>query len=299
MKKNKLRMKNTIYPSYFVFGALVLYLLFLLVPGVMGFYYSFTDWSSYSTDVHFVGAENFYRIFFDSSRHYTVYIKNTVIFTVVTIILKTVIALLLALLLTSGIKRFANLHRAIIFLPAVLPLLVVGLVFKSILHPSTGILNLFLRTVGLDFLAQRWLVDVDWALFSVIGVDTWKGVGYLMVILIAGLQAIPNDYYEAARIDGANALQALWHITLPLLMPAIMVVTVLNLLYGLKVFDIVWVLTNGGPGYATETVYTAVFKDFSKGYYGIATALSTMLFVIMVSFGYFVIWLMHKEGTDF
>ena len=290
--------KNTIYPFYFSLGAFILYLLFFLIPGVMGFYYSFTNWSSYSTDVNFVGMENFYRIFFMTNEHYMVYIKNTVIFTVVTIILKTIIALLLALLLTSGIKRLANFHRAIIFLPAILPLLVVGLVFKSILHPTTGILNVFLRTVGLDFLAQRWLVDVDWALFSVIGVDTWKGVGYLMVILIAGLQAIPNDYYEAARIDGANALQMLWRITIPLLMPSIMVVTVLNLLYGLKVFDIVWVLTNGGPGYATETVYTAVFREFSKGRYGIATALSTMLFVIMVSFGYFVIRLMHKEEVD-
>jgi len=261
----------------------------------MGFYYSFTDWSSYSTDVNFVGMDNFYRIFFETSAHYIDYIKNTVTFTVVTIILKTVIALFLALLLTSGVKRLANFHRAVIFLPVVLPLLVVGLVFKSILHPTTGILNVFLRTVGLGFFAQKWLVDVDWALLSVIGVDTWKGVGYLMVILIAGLHAIPNDYYEAARIDGANAMQMLWHITIPLLTPSIMVVTVLNLLYGLKVFDIVWVLTNGGPGYATETVYTAVFREFSKGRYGIATALSTMLFVIMVSFGYFVIRLMHKE----
>jgi raffinose/stachyose/melibiose transport system permease protein len=180
----------------------------------------------------------------------------------------------------------------------VLPLLVVGLVFKSILHPATGILNVFLRAIGLGFLAQGWLIDVDWALLSVIGVDTWKGVGYLMVILIAGLQAIPNDYYEAARIDGANALQMLWRITIPLLMPAIVVVTVLNLLHGLRIFDIVWVLTNGGPGYATETVYTAVFREFSKGRYGIATALSTLLFVIMVSFGYFVIRLMHKEEAD-
>ncbi len=290
--------KNTVYPFYFALAALILYLLFFLIPGVMGFYYSFTDWNSYSTDINFVGTENFHRIFFKTSEHYVNYIKNTVTFTVVTIILKTVIALLLALLLTSGIKRLANFHRAVIFLPVVLPLLVVGLVFKSILHPTTGILNVFFRTVGLGSLAQRWLVDVDWALFSVIGVDTWKGVGYLMVILIAGLQAIPNDYYEAARIDGANALQMLWRITIPLLMPSIMVVTVLNLLYGLKVFDIVWVLTNGGPGYATETVYTAVFREFSKGRYGIATALSTMLFVIMVSFGYFVIRLMHREEVD-
>jgi raffinose/stachyose/melibiose transport system permease protein len=174
-------------------------------------------------------------------------------------------------------------------------MLVVGIVFKSILHPATGLLNDFLRGIGLDFLAQQWLVDPAIALYSVIGVDTWKGVGYIMVILLAGLQAIPQDYYEAADIDGASGWKKLLHITVPLLMPAITVTTVLNLLHGLKVFDIVYVLTNGGPGYATEVVFTSVFKEFSKGRYGISTALSTLLFVIMIFVGYFTIRTMTRE----
>jgi raffinose/stachyose/melibiose transport system permease protein len=144
-------------------------------------------------------------------------------------------------------------------------------------------------------LAQRWLVDVNWALPSVIGVDVWRGVGYIMVIMIAGLHSIPRDYYEAAAIDGANRFRSFLHITLPLLMPVLSVTTVLNLLYGLRVFDIVFVLTNGGPGRATETVYTAIFEDFSKGRYGVATALSSMLFLVMIALGYFVIRLMHRE----
>jgi raffinose/stachyose/melibiose transport system permease protein len=289
-------MKNKMYPFYFSVGAIVLYSLFMVLPGLMGFYLSFTDWNRYSSEINFIGLQNFALIF--SKQNYWHSISNTLIFTVVTIFLKTAIALLLALLLTRGLKRFANFHRVIIYLPAILPMIVVGIVFRSILHPTTGVLNEFLRGTGLDFLAQRWLTNPHIALYSVISVDTWKGVGYIMVILIAGLQVIPSEYYEAARIDGANEWDELWKITLPLLMPTLTVTTVLNLLYGLRVFDVVWVLTNGGPGYATETVYTMVFKEFSKGRYGVSTALSTLLFLIMTICGYWLINTMHSKELE-
>jgi len=116
-----------------------------------------------------------------------------------------------------------------------------------------------------------------------------------MVILLAGLQTIPRDYYEAAEIDGANAWQKLRFVTIPMLMPAIAVVTALNVLYGLRVFDIVYALTNGGPGYATEVLYTVIFKAFSQGQYGLGTALSTVLLVILLVAGYFVIRLLDRN----
>ena len=288
-------MKNRAYPFYFAGGALFLYLLFFVLPSAMGFYYAFTDWNSYTTEVNWVGLDNFQTIFTSTRQGYISFIRNTVVFTVATIILKTVIALGLAVLLTQGVKHLSNLYRVLIYLPAVLPMLVVSLIFKSILNPATGFLNSSLRAIGLDFFALKWLTDVHLALPSVISVDTWKGVGYIMVILIAGLQAIPRDYYEAASIDGASGWQAFTKVTLPLLMPVLSVTTVLNLLYGLKVFDIVFVLTNGGPGRVTDTVYTAIFQDFSKGRYGIATALSTLLFLVMIFLGFFVIRLMHRE----
>jgi raffinose/stachyose/melibiose transport system permease protein len=289
-------MKNKIYPFYFSAGALILYSLFLVLPGLLGFYLSFTDWNRYSSEISFIGFQNFELIF--SKQNYWDSISNTIIFTVVTIVLKTLFALILALLLTRGLKRFFNFHRAIIYLPSIIPMIVVGIIFKSILHPSTGVLNEFLRAVGLDFMAQKWLTNPDLALYSVALVDTWKGVGFIMVILIAGIMVIPVEYYEAAQIDGANRWDELWNVTLPLLMPTLTVTTVLNLLYGLKVFDIVWVLTNGGPGYATETVYTVVFKEFSKGRYGVSTALSTLLFVIMSTCGYWLIKMMHAKELE-
>jgi len=289
-------MKNKMYPFYFSMGAIILYSLFMVLPGLMGFYLSFTDWNRYSSEINFIVLQNFALIF--SKQNYWHSISNTIIFTVVTIVLKTVVALLLALLLTKGLKRFFNFHRVIIYLPSIIPMIVVGIVFRSILHPTTGVLNEFLRSVGLDFLAQRWLTNPDIALYSVIFVDTWKGVGFIMVILIAGLQVIPVEYYEAAQIDGASQWDEFWKITLPLLMPTLTVTTVLNLLYGLRVFDVVWVLTNGGPGYATETVYTVVFKEFSKGRYGISTALSTLLFVIMAICGYWLIKAMQRQELE-
>jgi raffinose/stachyose/melibiose transport system permease protein len=287
-------MSNKAYPFYFVGGALVLYVLFFVLPSLLGFVYAFTDWSSYSADVNFVGLDNF-ALIFSADQGYLHYIANTLIFTLVTIVLKTVLALGLAVLLTQGVRRLAYLYRMVLYLPAVLPMLAVSLIFKSILNPAVGLLNTVLHAVGLGVLAQKWLVDVSWAMPSVIGVDTWKGVGYITVILIAGIQAIPREYYEAAAIDGAGGGQSFRHLTLPLLMPVLAVTTVLNLLYGLKVFDIIFVLTNGGPGRATDTVYTVIFDEFSKGRYGVATALSSLLFLVMIGLGYFVIRVMHRD----
>jgi raffinose/stachyose/melibiose transport system permease protein len=281
-------MKNKLYPLYFTLGALALYVVFVVLPGLMGIAYSFTDWNSYSTDVHFVGLDNFKTIL-SSGENYLGYIGNTLFFTFNTIILKTVIGLFLAILLNYGVRRLTHLYRVIIYLPVVLPTIAVGLVFRSILNPRTGILNEFFRAVGFDALAQPWLVNPDIAMMSVIGVDTWKGVGYIMVILLAGLQTIPQEYYEAAEIDGASPFNKFIHITLPLLVPALTVVTILNLLYGLRVFDIIYILTGGGPGYATDVVFTAVFDEFSKGRYGLGTALSSVLFIVMTAASFFIV----------
>jgi raffinose/stachyose/melibiose transport system permease protein len=284
------------YPFYFVLPALILYVVFFIIPNVSGIGLAFTDWSSYRSEINFIGLDNFRRIF-SPDEAYMTYISNTFIFTISTSIVKLVLGLALALLLNQGIKRFVHLYRMMVFLPAVLPILVVALIFRSILNPATGLLNTFLRGIGADALASPWLVDPRIALGSVIGVDTWRGVGYIMVILLAGLQTIPREYYEAAEVDGANAWSRLRHITLPLLMPAIVVVTVLNVLYGLRVFDIVYALTNGGPGYATEVLATGIFRAFAQGLYGLGTAINSLLFVILIVAGYFVIRLLQRESA--
>ncbi|MEZ4672514.1 MAG: sugar ABC transporter permease [Anaerolineae bacterium] len=284
------------YPLYFAIPALGLYIVFFILPSLSGIGFAFTDWNSYNNEVNFVGLENFQKIF-SSDETYLNYFSNTLIFTINTSLLKLVLGLALALLLNEGVKRFVHVYRTLIYLPAVLPTLVVALIFRSILNPGTGLLNTFLRGVGADALARPWLVDPRIALGSVIGVDTWKGVGYIMVILLAGLQTIPREYYEAAEVDGANAWARFRHITWPMLMPAIVVVTVLNVLYGLRVFDIVYALTNGGPGYATEVLSTGIFRAFSQGLYGLGTAINSILFVILIVAGYFVIRLLQRGSA--
>jgi raffinose/stachyose/melibiose transport system permease protein len=288
-------MNKKAYPTRFAGGALLLFSIFVLLPSVLGFGLSFTDWNSYSDELQWVGLDNLATIL-NPDGEYMSAIQHTILFTIATTILKTAIALGLAILLTEGVKKLSYIYRALIYLPAVLPILVVGIVFKSILDPEYGLLNSTLQLIGLGGLAQQWLTDVGLTLWAVIGVDTWRGVGYIMVILIAGLVVIPREYYEAASIDGAGRLQTFRHITLPLLKPVLAVTTVLNILYGLRVFDMVFVLTNGQ--YGTSTVYTMVFDNFSRGLYGVATALSTLFFLVMVVLSYVVIRVMRRgEGS--
>ncbi|MCL2320601.1 MAG: sugar ABC transporter permease [Oscillospiraceae bacterium] len=283
--------KNKIYPTYFALGAVILYGVLFVLPGLLGIGYSFTDWSAFSDKLHFVGLDNF-KLIFSAQENYIKYLGNTILFTFFTTIAKNVIGLAMALLLTRKILML-NLHRAIMYIPAVLSAIVVGMTFKSILNPEVGLLNSFLRLLNIT--GPRWLSDPKIAFWSVMGVDIWKGMGYIMTIFIAGIMSISPTYYEVATVDGANSWQRFISITLPLLMPTIAVTTVLNVIYGLKVFDMVYVLTSGGPGYATEVLYTSIFKEFGYGRYAIGTALSFIMFIFMVIIGYFLIRSMTKD----
>ncbi len=286
--------KRKIYPTYFAAGALIIYFVLFFLPGVIGVGYSFTNWSAYSDEVHFVGLENFKTVF-STDENYMKIIVNTLAFTIITTLLKTVLGLVLAVLLTKNIK-FLNMHRGIVFMPSVLSTLIIGMIFKSILDPKTGLLNSFFRAVGLDLLAQKWLVSTELAFGSVMAVDIWRGVGYIMTILIAGILSISKEYYDAASIDGAGPWQKFRFITLPLLIPTLTTTTVLNVIYGLKVFDMVYALTNGGPGKdTTEVLYTAVFKKFGTGQYAVGTALSSVMFIIMIIIGFFMIKIMTRN----
>lgn len=290
MKKSKL------YPWYFAAGALLIYTALCVVPGIIGIGYSFTDWSAYSNDLHFVGLKNFKNVF-SADTDYFKYITNTLLFTVVTTIAKTGLGLLFALALSKSVKA-KNFHRGVMYMPSVLSVLIIGLVFTSILNPKTGLLNEGLRAIGLDSMAQQWLTNPKIAFWSVMGVDIWRGTGYIMTMLIVGILAIPQVYYEASSIDGANSWKSFIHITLPMLRQTLAVTIVLNVLYGLKVFDMVYALTNGGPGHTTEVMYTAVFKQFSQGLYAEGTTISSVMFIFMVFIGYFMIKILTKDEVQ-
>jgi raffinose/stachyose/melibiose transport system permease protein len=282
------------YPTYYAFAALILFTIFSFLPGVMGIFYSFTNWNSLSSEVDFVGLKNYAKIF-SGKYDFGTYILNTLRFTGLTMMTKTVFGILLAMLLTHKLVKCRNIQRMAIFIPQVMSFLIVGLVFKSLLNPVTGFINHFLHSIGLSFLAKNWLSDPGIALNTVIAVDTWKGVGYLMIIVIAGINAISSTYYEAAQIDGANFIQKTWYITLPLLKPVILNVTILNLTYGLRVFDIIYTLTNGGPGHVTEVINTAVYSEFSKGNYAMGTTLSGILFIFVMLISYFILKVLEPK----
>lgn len=270
-----------------------MFTLLYMVPVIIGTVYSFTDWNRFSDAVSFVGLKNYIKVFTSGSK-YVSYINNTILFTLWSSALKLGLGLTLALLFTTGMK-FTNLHRTIAFAPQVFSMLIIGITFRALLHPSNGFLNIFLKTIGLAAITHDWLGEISTAFGSIIAVDIWKGAGYAMVIFIAGIQNISREYYEAAGIDGAGFFNKLFSITLPCLMQTLTVNLILSITYGLRVFDVIYVLTNGGPGDATDVINTATFINFSKGNYAMGTTLSSILAVITIILSFFILKAMNKE----
>ena len=289
--------KKKVYPYWFLIIPLALYGVFFLLPSILGVFYSLTDWNARSMgEVNFVGLKNYIEIF-TSDKNYLSGIGHTLMFTIVSNIVKLVPALFLAIMLQEGLKG-KNFYRTILYLPSILPFVIIGITFKSVLNYDNGLLNNFLDMVHLGFLKQKWLSDLNIVWGSVIGVDAWRGIGYVMTIFIAGLGAIPKTYYEAAQIDGANFWQRLKSITLPMLTGSIMINLVFGITYGLKVFDIIYVLTNGGPGHATEVMTTYSYQMYADGAYGMSTAFNTLLLVLTAIAGIFVVRNMSKKEVQ-
>ncbi len=269
--------RKKIYKTSFLMPALIVYLIFFIIPVIAGIGYSFTNWNSMSSEIHFVGFRNYMQIF-DPNNSYLLAIKNTFIFTVFSAIGKIGIGLLLALFFNRKFPTQQAL-RGIYFMPFAISSLIIGIVFTSILAPD-GALNAILTSVGLESITRGWLTNKSSALISVICVEVWKSVGLNMVIFLAGLQMIDRDYYEAAALDGAGKAALFRYITMPFLLPSITINLILNTIHGLKVFDIVMALTNGGPGNATQVINTFVFKTYGMGAYGLSNALSTFIFIV-------------------
>ena len=175
--------------------------------------------------------------------------------------------------LSSKYVRSRTYLKSLVYFPTMLSAVAVGITFTALMHPTTGLFNQVLRLFGSD--GVKWLTDSDIALYSVMFVDFWKGVGTSTVIYLAGLGAIPKDYYEAADLDGAGPIQRFFRVTLPLMVPSINSVLTLSLIGGLKSYELLWTMTEGGPGYSTEILGTVTYKLFAHGNYFTAPPLST------------------------
>ena len=288
--------KIKVYPFYFLIPALVIYTVLFIIPSFIGFGFSLTNWNSMGSAMKFIGLDNFKEIFI-SNKTYMLFILNTLIFAVVTTIMKNIVGLLLALFFNEGLKT-KQLLRTVFFLPVALSPLIIGLIFVSILNPVTGLLNSTLRVIGVGILEQQWLVDPKTAMLSVIGVEVWRLAGFNMAIYLAGLQMIPKSFYESASIDGAGVWRKFINITFPYLLPAITINMILNLIQGLKVFDLIYVLTKGGPGNTTGVLNTAVFEEFSSGRYGMGTAVGVVIFLLTSLTAYSALKLMRRGEAD-
>lgn len=272
------RTANKINRFVFVFPAMVLFTVFFIYPALKSFYYSFLQWDGVSQPV-FVGLSNYTRIFTDKTA--LIALMNTFKFTVFNIVIQNPLCLLLAVLLIRPLKSKTFL-RTTFYLPTVISLIAVSVTFSNILGYE-GILNSVLGAMGFGSHLVDWLGNYDTAFYSILLIIVWGGLGGGTVIYISGLQSIPIELYEAAYIDGINEWSKFRWITFPLLMPSVTIVTFLGLSGTLKIFDLPFILTGGGPGTQTLTMAIYIYKKFGENLYGYSTALGIIYMVIIIS----------------
>jgi raffinose/stachyose/melibiose transport system permease protein len=261
------------YPNWFYLPAAIVFGVFFLVPTAMAFYFSLTRWTLF--DATFIGFDNYVTFLNDPSLMSG--LVNTIIYAVLTSGLKVIISLPLAMLLTSRI-RLKELFRSIIFFPVLVSTVAVGITFATLMQPSTGLINTALGFLGLP--QPDWLGNPDLALFSVALVDVWKGIGIAMVIFMAGILSIPQDYFEAARLEGGNWVK-FRYVIVPLARNATFTVILLSFIGGLRTFDLIWTMTRGGPGFASDVLTSVIYKEYQAGFYGLSTAGNVVLFILV------------------
>ena len=276
IKKNT--MKNYLKGYLFLLPNFIGFFIFMAIPIIMGLIISFTDYNGFS-QFNFIGLKNYIDMFRDE--YFLVSLGNNLLYTAVTVPGIVVFALLLAVAVNTGI-RCSGLFKTMFFLPNISSMVAVGIVWAMLFNPTMGPINNFLRSLGIENPPQ-WISASDSALWSIMLVDIWKKAGYYMVILLAGLQSIPKQLYEAASIDGAGAVKKFFKITLPMLSPTMFMVMVLCTIQSFQVFDLVNIMTQGGPGRSTNVLVFRIYQEgFQKLQFGYASAMAYFLFLIVL-----------------
>jgi ABC-type sugar transport system permease subunit len=262
----------------FLLPAFALYALFMIYPFFQSIYLSFTDWDGATRVKNVTGLENYRNLFSDDLLWTS--LRHNLIWVVLGTIGPLAIGFLLAVLLSSRPKGF-TLFRTAFFMPQVLSAVVIGIVWSWIYNPLFGILNTGLDRAGLESWSRGWLGDTDFALYAVLVASTWAETGFVFVVLLAGLQNVSRDLIEAATLDGANAWQRFRDVTLPQMANVVTVVSALLLIGGFGIFDIIFVMTGGGPAHATEVIATYAYTEaFELNHFGYASTLTLVMTVI-------------------
>ena len=276
---------------YMILPAFIGFIIFFIAPTIMSFFYSFTNWSVYNATLEFRGLDNYKQLFQDTKTIAAV--GHTVKYALLITFFQNAIAILLAVYLNKKMKG-VNLVKSLVFLPAVLSILVVGYLFQYIMTSADyGLLNNIIQSFGGEPI--NWLGNEKIALYSVLISQVWQWTGWSMVIYLANLKSIDGALYEAADIDGAGRFKKFFTITIPLLYPAVSFNILMSLVGGMKMFDAVFAMTKGGPGYATETIMTTMIREgFNSGRNAYASALAVVFFIAVFILSRIVISFLNK-----
>jgi raffinose/stachyose/melibiose transport system permease protein len=273
-----MKISKSIY--LFFLPGLFLYAVFFVYPTVSALFYSFTDWDGLSSSFQFVGIDNYERAF-TGDTIFRKTIGNNLKFMLVVVVFQTLVALAFALIVLKNNKTTVFL-RALYFFPTILSSVSVAFIWSFIYDPSLGILNQTLELVGLDFLAQNWLGNSNIAIYSLAVTQIWFHAWQMLIIFVAGLQAIPDELYEVAKIEGATKWQTFRKVTWPLLAPSATIVVAYTTIQSFKAFDLVFAMTGGGPNNSTEIVATYIFDIAFRSYqFGYASAISVIFMIII------------------
>jgi multiple sugar transport system permease protein/alpha-1,4-digalacturonate transport system permease protein len=269
--------RNTLTGWSFILPNFIGFAVLTMVPVAVLFYISFTKWNVFRKTATWIGPKNFVQMWNDDL--FWTSLWNTLYYTVFHIPLTLAASLGLALLLNRRLRGVAF-FRTVAFFPYITSIVALTYVWNLLFSPDYGPINEFLRFVGVDN-PPGWTVSANWSMPAVILVGTWREMGYYMLIYLAGLQTIPTQLYEAARVDGSNAWQSFWHVTVPGLRHTTFLVTVLLTIGSFKVFDLILLLTNGGPGQSTLVVSQYIYqKGFEENQFGYASAIAIVLMAI-------------------
>lgn len=281
-------------PWAFLAVPLIMYLIWVIVPIGRTFYYSLSDWDGLSKNIKFVGLENFKNLF--SDRIFTTALLNNIKWFIFFIIIPVPVGLGFAMLLDMKLPG-SKLFKTLVYLPMTLSFVVIGTMWSWIYEPQYGALNSFLHAIGLDFLATPWLSDPNMVTFSLIFAAIWRQIPYMMVLFLAGLKNVSKDQVEAAIVDGANSWQRFWNVILPALKPSMIVAVTVSIIDSLRAFDIVFVMTKGGPFHSSTVLanfmYIEAFNNYRMGY---GSAIAVIQFAI--TFGFIILYLLNVMKNE-
>jgi len=276
-------MKNKMAIAVFLIPAVVLFTGIIIIPILMSGYYSLLKWDGV-TEGTFIGLQNYIELFSSKSAGFTKTLGNAVLLAVLSVCIQLPISLLLALVLGKGVK-FEKAFVAVFFIPVIISTVVIGQLWMKIYNPEYGLINVFLRAVGLEDWTRAWLGDQKTALFAVFVPILWQYVGYHMLLMYAGIKSISPELREAAKIDGAKEFQIARYVTVPMLKPVLKVSTIFAVTGSLKAFDLIYVLTNGGPAHASEVPATLmVSMIFGRNRYGFGSTIAICIIFLCFFF---------------